>query len=87
MLVSPSTWQVRVESVSGATLLNDDISVGFSGMILWWVRILNEFEVAGGLFSARLTHSRRLHVGHREQVSSTLEHAQPCRDTSQPGAH
>jgi len=27
-----------------------NMAVGFSSMILWWVRVLNEFEVSGTLF-------------------------------------
>lgn len=27
------------------------VKVGFNGMILWWVRMLNEFEVSGKQFA------------------------------------
>lgn len=49
--VSPSTWQVGMALTRDNTLLTNHL-VGFSGMILWWVRIVNEFEVAGKLPSA-----------------------------------
>ncbi|TFK46964.1 multidrug resistance-associated ABC transporter [Heliocybe sulcata] len=46
---SLAAWLVYAQP--GGTASNTGFSltmaVGFSGMILWWVRILNEFEVAG----------------------------------------
>ena len=62
-LVSPSIWQVRMRMTRDYTSLTTGV-VGFSGMILWWVRILNEFEVAGERLHrmARLTQTLICHV-------------------------
>lgn len=37
-------FQDQTSSTTGFSL---NMAVGFSGMILWWVRMLNEFEVQG----------------------------------------
>lgn len=37
-------FQDQKSSTTGFSL---NMAVGFSGMILWWVRILNQFEVEG----------------------------------------
>lgn len=44
-----AAWLVYAQpgSTASNTGFSLTMAVGFSGMILWWVRILNEFEVAG----------------------------------------
>lgn len=48
--VSPLIWQVRRGcTTTVAPKLIFILSVAFSSLILWWVRILNQFEVSGKL--------------------------------------
>lgn len=80
---SPSTWQVRrPQPLYPMEVPIDSSQVGFSGMILWWIRAMNEFEVSSTSSSSRYDRPPRSDLV-RRTTGNSLERIQQYIDIEQ----